>query len=108
MVGPVAVHDRDSLDACSAPAALRDIGDARIEDARRSRNGSVGQARTFVRRSLPVAGIDDEALPRDLAALLHVVDVAAERNALVGARLDESHDQEFRPVRAPFDEAWRG
>ena len=84
MVGAISVHHRDAFRASVSESALRDVGDTRVENAGRAGERRKGKAGAFVRRPPPVAGAHHEAFAGELAALVDVIDVAADGQAAVG------------------------
>src|SRR4051794_19534503 len=104
MVVTVAVHYRDTMRTTVAHSAFGDIGDCRVEHPRSAGNRGVSEPGTFMRGATPVGRPDDESLARKLAALVEVVDVAADREASVRARLHEPCDQSLGTRTAPFGE----
>src|SRR5205085_7055399 len=101
---PVAVHHGDAPGARFAAAVFGDVSDARVERSRSAGDRAVRKARTFVGGASPVPCADDEAFARELAALVQVVDVAADRQPPVRAALDEAGNQRLGPLRPPLRE----
>ena len=93
MVGAVRIHDRDALLAGILGAGLGDVDDARVEKGLLPREARVDGVGAFVRGAAPVGGVDREALPREFAPGGDVMDVAADGDAAVAARLDGAGDE---------------
>jgi hypothetical protein len=108
MVRPVPVHDRDPLDQRCSLAALGDVGDTRVEDAFLPGQPLVGGVGAAVRGAAPVGRRDEEALSAHLAPCRNVIDVAADGQTAVLARIDEAEQERPRTALLPFVEERRG
>src|SRR3546814_8581934 len=87
------------LDAVPLRPALRDIGDAAVEEGRLARQARIDGVGAFVRGAAPVAGHDFIALPYQFGPELGVVEIAADDEAAGGRRAHEAVDDILRIAR---------
>ena len=108
VVGPVAVHDGETLGAIILRACFCDIGNAAVEERALPGQARIDEVGAFVRCTAPVCRRDHPAFSDQPVLQGHVVKIAAHGQAIVAARTDIAMDQHFRAAGRPGRPVRRG